>query len=113
LAKPPPRLPVGTSVGNLLRRARHKVPPHQNPLWERWTADQQEPATRPAAETHRGTVGAKVIQYALLQRLPFDAAVPIQDKRAVLVCQVQRHIEGGSRMHLDIAAEDAGMMCGR
>jgi hypothetical protein len=86
------------------------VPPHQNVLWEGWTADQQESATCPAGETDRGTVGAKVIQHSLLQRLPFEAAVPTQDKRSVFVRNVQRHIENGSWMHLDIAAEDPGMM---
>jgi hypothetical protein len=75
--------------------------------------DQQESATRPTGETHRGTVGAKVIQYALLQRLPFKAAVPIQDKRGVFVRRFQWHIERGSRTQLDIAAEDPGMMRGR
>src|SRR4051812_25168532 len=35
LAKPPPLLPVSKCVGYLLRRPRHKVPPHQNLLWKR------------------------------------------------------------------------------
>ena len=73
------------------------------------TADQQESTTGPAGETHLGTVGTKVVQHPLLQRLPFEAAVPIQDKRGVFVRDFQRHIESGSRMHLDIAA-DPGMM---
>jgi hypothetical protein len=76
LAEPPPLFPVSTCVGDLLRRPRHKVPPHQNLLWERWIADQQESATFPAGETHLGTVHAKVVQHSLLQRLPFKAAVP-------------------------------------
>src|SRR6267154_240030 len=113
LAEPPPFLPVGPCVGDLLRRARHKVPPHQNLLRERWTADQQESATRTAGETDVGTIGAKVIQHALLKRLALEAAVATQDQRGVFVRHVQRQIEGGSRMHLDVAAEDPGMMRGR
>src|SRR6476660_5373237 len=74
LAEPPPLLPVGTCVGDLLGRARHEVPPHQNLFWKWWAADQQESAARPTGETDLGTVGAKVVQHSLLQRLPFEAA---------------------------------------
>jgi len=78
LAEPPPLFPVSTCVGDLLRRPRHKVPPHQNFLWERWTADQQQSAARPARETDRGTIGAKVIQHSLLQRrFPFTGSTRV------------------------------------
>src|ERR1700730_11935006 len=76
------KLGFGTCVGDLVRRARHKVPPHQNLRRERWTADQQESATRTAGETDLGTIGAKVIQNSLLQRLPFDGPRSSHDPRA-------------------------------
>src|SRR6187397_2986064 len=77
LAEPPPLLPVGACVGDLLRRARHEVPPHQNLFWKWWAADQQQSATRTTGETDLGTVGAKVVQHSLLQRLPVEAAIAI------------------------------------
>jgi len=52
-AEPPTLFPVSARIGDLLRRARHEVPPHENLLWKRWSPYQQESATRPARPEQR------------------------------------------------------------
>jgi hypothetical protein len=63
LSEPTLLLPVSTSLRDLVRGACDEVPPHQDRLWERRTADQQNPSANDTGERGVRARRAKVVQH--------------------------------------------------
>ena len=86
-------LPIVARIADLLGCARDEVPPHENRVRERRTADQQQTRTAVTCEGCVSALHAQVVEDSLSERLTIECAIAGQDQHGIFEVGPQRYLE--------------------
>src|SRR6185369_4309782 len=78
LAKSLMTLPIRPCLCDLFRRARNKIPPHQDRLWKRRSTNQQYSTSVSALELDNGSTRPEIPQTRRIDRLTIDLYIACQ-----------------------------------
>src|SRR5215467_6985777 len=99
-------LPIRSRLCDLFRRARNKIPPHQDSLRKRRPANQQYATSVSALELDNGTTCSEIPETRRIDRLTIDLCIACQQHCCVLKRLVQRKLQARRCAQRNLSSEN-------